>query len=192
MVADLEDPPGRASLEELEVNLAALENQLARLEKAVDRQVAANPVKVLDGLLIQMRDELGGVALTLTIPQELRGMLIRLPVPRLQFILENLISNALYWMKDKEQPRLHIELRERPTLLQILVRDYGPGIASEQWERIFDPGTSGRPGDEKGGYGLYRSREILARFGGRLVVNDSTPGVGSCFLLEAKKVEPEA
>jgi len=192
LVADLEDPPGRASLEELEINLAALEKQLGRLEKAVDRQVAANPVKVLDGLLIQMRDELGGVALTLTIPQELRGMLIRLPVPRLQFILENLISNALYWMKDREQPRLHIELRERPTLLQILVRDNGPGIAPEQWERIFDAGNSGRPDDEKGGYGLYRSREILARFGGRLVVNDSTPGVGSCFLLEAKKVEPEA
>jgi signal transduction histidine kinase len=192
LIKDLEDPPGRSSLEELELNLAALEKQLGRLEKAVDRQVAANPVKVLDGLLIQLRDELGGVALTLTIPQELRGMLIRLPVPRLQFILENLISNALYWMREREQPRLHIELRERPTLLQILVRDNGPGIPQDQWERIFDPGNSGRPAEEKGGYGLFRSREILARFGGRLVVNDSTPGEGSCFLLEAKKVEPEA
>ena len=192
LVDELEDPPSRSELEELELTLAALEKQLGRLERAVDRQVAANPVKVLDGLLIQLRDELGGVALTLSIPQELRGMLIRLPVPRLQFILENLISNALYWMKDREQPRLSIELRERPTLLQILVRDNGPGVPEDQWERIFDPGTSGRPSSESGGYGLYRSREILARFGGRLLVNDSEPGQGTCFLLEAKKVEPEA
>lgn len=47
----------------------------------------------------------------------------------------------------------------------------------------------GAPAGE-GGYGLYRSREILARFGGRLVVERSAPGEGSTFLLEVKKVEP--
>jgi signal transduction histidine kinase len=65
-------------------------------------------------------------------------------------------------------------------------------MAPEQHERIFDAGVSGREsGGTAHGYGLYRSREIMARFGGRIAVEHSAPGQGSTFLLECKKVEPE-
>ncbi len=179
--------PTAALCEELALELSALERQLDRLERAIDRQVATRPTRVLDGLLRQKREELAGVALELHIPSDLREMGIRLPAGQLQFILENLISNALYWMKDCEQPVLSLELRERPTRLQVLVKDNGAGIDPADHERVFEAGRSGREGE--GGYGLYRSREILARFGGRLVVHESAKGDGATFLLEAKKVE---
>jgi signal transduction histidine kinase len=123
-------------------------------------------------------------------------VLARLPVDKLQFILDNLVDNALHWMREQPAPRLGIDVRERPATLQVRVSDNGAGIAADQRERIFAAGVSGKQRAGKGteadgGYGLYRSREILARFGGRLVVEESAPGLGSTFLLEIKKVEPE-
>lgn len=185
------DPPA-ARLEELAFHLDRLEKTLGELEHRVDLQISSAPLKVLDRVLDSRSSELAGVELALSCDRELRQVLARLPVDKLLFILDNLVDNALYWMREKPRRRLEIEVSERPSALQIRVRDTGPGVPAAEREAIFEAGRSGRPtGGGGGGYGLHRSRELLARFGGRLTVEDSAPGEGACFLLEIKKVEPE-
>lgn len=190
----LEEPglPPEPRLEELAFHLDRLEKTLGELEHRVDLQISSAPLKVLDRVLDSRSVELAGVELALACDREARQVLARLPVDKLQFILDNLVDNALYWMRGRTRRRLEIEVVERPAMLQVRVRDTGPGVPESERERVFEAGRSGRPaGDGGGGYGLHRSRELLARFGGRLAIEESGPGEGACFLLEIKKVEPE-
>lgn|GEM_PF-2438125 len=187
-------PPAEDELQALAFVLDRLERALVDTQHRVDLRISSPPLKVLDRVLEDRSADLAGVELELHCERELRQVLVRLPVDRLQFILDNLVDNALHWMRGQPVQRLSIEVRERPSTLQLRVTDNGPGIPAERHERIFEAGVSGKEGaqqDRTGGYGLYRSREILARFGGRLVVERSAPGQGSTFLLEVKKVEPE-
>ncbi len=218
---DAEELPDEEGLEELAFRLNQLQQHLGDLEHRVDLRISSSPLKVLDLVIDAHKREFGGLELALRCDRDLKQVLARLPVDKLQFILDNLVDNAIYWMKDSERPRLEVELVERPSALQIMVSDNGAGIPRDRWEQIFHPGVSGKhteaaaetiegrgsvdqPEDENpggegsagkdgrhSGYGLYRSREILARFGGRIEVLQSKPGVGTTFLLEVKKVEPE-
>ncbi|MDP2360900.1 MAG: ATP-binding protein [bacterium] len=185
------DPPAEAALVELAFNLDRLEQALAATQHGLDLRISSAPLKVLDRVLEDRAAELAGVELELRCEREVRQVLARLPVDKLQFILDNLVDNALHWMDGLPRRRLAIEVRERPSTLQLRVTDSGAGMTPERLARIFEAGVSGRAGGEGRGYGLYRSREILARFGGALTVERSEPGQGSTFLLEIKKVEPE-
>jgi signal transduction histidine kinase len=186
------DPPLESAMQGLAFQLDQLEQALAFTQHRVDLCISSSPLKVLDRVLEDRASELAGVELELRCERETRQVLARLPVDKLQFVLDNLVDNALHWTKDQSTRRLAIEVRERPSTLQIRVTDNGCGMAPEQHERIFDAGVSGREsGGTAHGYGLYRSREIMARFGGRIAVEHSAPGQGSTFLLECKKVEPE-
>jgi signal transduction histidine kinase len=75
-------------------------------------------------------------------------------------------------------------------LVEIAVRDTGPGLSAEEIERLLGRGAAapiagdGRPsrGDSRSGLGigLPIAREIVEHHGGRLAV-ESTPGAGCCF-----------
>jgi signal transduction histidine kinase/predicted RNA-binding protein with RPS1 domain len=65
--------------------------------------------------------------------------------------------------------------------IEVRVIDNGPGIHWRDQERIFAPGFSRRGGS---GLGLYISRNLAERMGGRLTIFDSTLYLGSTFLLE--------
>lgn len=186
--------PVEDELQALAFVLDRLERSLAATQHQVDLKISSSPLKVLDRVLEDRATDMAGVELHLQCDREVRQVLVRLPVDRLQFILDNLVDNALHWMRGQPRQSLGIEVRERPSTLQLRVTDNGPGIPADRHERIFEAGVSGKEDAATaaaGGYGLYRSREILARFGGRLVVERSEPGEGSTFLLEVKKVEPE-
>jgi signal transduction histidine kinase/predicted RNA-binding protein with RPS1 domain len=66
--------------------------------------------------------------------------------------------------------------------IEIRVIDNGPGIHWRDQERVFAPGFTRRSGGA--GLGLYISRNLIERMGGRLNLFDSIMFVGSTFLLE--------
>jgi signal transduction histidine kinase len=193
LLKSMGNPPRQDKLEELAFHLDRLEKTLSELEHRVDLQISSSPLKVLDLVLLARSDSIAGLAMSIDCPRDLRQVLVRLPVDRLQFILDNLVDNAAYWMRKADPAELRIELRERPRHLQLRLSDTGPGIAEKDQERIFHAGVTERSEHASGvgGYGLFRSREILARFGGQLLLEKSELGKGSTFLLEVKKVEPE-
>jgi signal transduction histidine kinase len=73
-------------------------------------------------------------------------------------------------------------------LIQIEVRDDGPGIPADQVEKLFSPFVSTKKGRGTG-LGLPVSQKILAEHGGRIQVR-SEPGRGACFILELPAVAP--
>jgi len=103
----------------------------------------------------------------------------------LRQVLVNLVENAIKY--SPEGGRVELELARSNGRVRFAVRDGGLGIPASEHERIFekffrlDPNLSRGVGGT--GLGLYISREIVRRMGGRIRV-DSEPGRGSTFSFE--------
>lgn len=106
-------------------------------------------------------------------------------------ILENLISNSVYWM----QLRASRESQYRPAVtvsivvdpLAVRFRDNGRGIAPEHREKVFRPFWSLKEKTKRRGLGLFIARECASYLGGRLVLSESAdPNTGRLneFVLE--------
>lgn len=103
---------------------------------------------------------------------------------RISQVLINLLSNARKYSQ-KGSP-ITVALQQSGYETMISVRDMGVGIPSEALPHIFEqfyrvPGIEPQNGERAGtGLGLYISRKIVERHGGRIEVQ-STPGSGSSF-----------
>ncbi|WP_173519402.1 sensor histidine kinase [Ensifer sesbaniae] len=100
-----------------------------------------------------------------------RGMVIQ--------ILENMIVNSAYWLKqqkkyqDRFAPQITVVLDENEKSLTI--EDNGPGVTEDRRERIFQPFVTSKPTGQGRGLGLYISRELAEYHKWKLYM-DSTVG----------------
>ena len=91
-------------------------------------------------------------------------------------ILENLISNSLYWLDVRKQhephfcPLVTIIITADP--LRILFEDNGKGIAQENREKIFRPFFSLKETTKRRGLGLYIARDCAEYNRGNLTLDD--------------------
>jgi len=103
----------------------------------------------------------------------------------LRQVLVNLVENAVKYSPNGG--RVELELTPENGRVRFSVRDRGLGIPASEHERIFekffrlDPNLSRGVGGT--GLGLYISRELVRRMGGRIRV-ESEPGRGSTFSFE--------
>jgi signal transduction histidine kinase len=119
------------------------------------------------------------------------GIIIDTDPARLRQILLNLLSNAV---KFTSEGRVQIKVTEREEWCDIEVVDTGPGIAPEDFARIFEEfeQTHRTPAGAGTGLGLPISKRLTHLLGGELEVR-SELGVGSCFRLRLpRKRTPEA
>jgi len=76
--------------------------------------------------------------------------------------------------------------------VRLVVADSGPGISQAEQARIFEKFYRAGPELTRAsggtGLGLYISRELVQRMGGRLDVR-SEPGAGSAFVVELPSAE---
>ena len=106
-------------------------------------------------------------------------------------MLVNLLDNAV---KYGHAP---ISVRVEPAgrRVRITVSDSGPGIPFTEQRQIFErfyrsgPALTRAPGGT--GLGLYISRELVRRMGGRIAVR-SDPGAGASFVVELPRVTAAA
>ncbi|WP_313633079.1 ATP-binding protein [Brevundimonas naejangsanensis] len=96
-----------------------------------------------------------------------RGMLIQ--------ILENLIVNSAYWLKQQERfqpgfdPKITVTLDA--AVRSLTVEDNGPGVAEDRKERIFQPFITSKPTGQGRGLGLYIARELAEYHGWKLYMD---------------------
>ena len=106
--------------------------------------------------------------------------------PWVEAIWANYLSNALkYGCPNGGQPaRIDIGAErdpQTPNMVRYWVRDYGPGITSEEQAQLFTPFERLRQTDIAGhGLGLSIVLRIVNKLGGEVGV-ESTPGEGSTF-----------
>ena len=104
---------------------------------------------------------------------------------KLRQVLVNLLDNAVKYSPDGG--RVTVELGKAPGLVTLTVRDDGLGIPPGEHDRIFEKFYRLDPALTRGvggsGLGLYISRELVSRMGGRMSVR-SRPGEGAAFTVE--------
>jgi hypothetical protein len=105
--------------------------------------------------------------------------------PLFDWVIENLLKNALDAMEGKGQ--INIDIRQNEKEIFIDVADTGKGIAGANLRKVFKPGFTTK---KRGwGLGLSLSKRIIEQYhNGSLTVKDSEIGKGTTFRIELKKV----
>jgi signal transduction histidine kinase len=167
------------------LDLAKLETSTLKLEQ-VDVARLARALVGDNELLVQSRP--------VTLRTEVGGRLppVLAESAKLRVIVQNLLTNAL---KFTERGEVVVTAETPlPGVVQVRVRDTGPGIPADARERIFDLFHQLEPGDmrRKGiGLGLALARRFARAMGGDLTV-DSRLGEGSTFTLTLPAVSTES
>jgi len=110
------------------------------------------------------------------------NLIVRADEEMLRTVLRNLLNNALKFTP--AGGTIELLAKKNETGVEVLVKDTGVGISSENLEKLFDVGTSyttrGTNNEKGTGLGLILCREFVERHGGRISVT-SKPGEGSTF-----------
>lgn len=98
--------------------------------------------------------------------------------PLLQWVMENLIKNAVDAMDGRG--RIDIAMKTRNETAIISVTDTGRGIPHKDFKRVFRPGHTTK---QRGwGLGLTLAKRIVEHYhGGRIFVSSSSPGIATTF-----------
>jgi two-component system sensor histidine kinase FlrB len=111
----------------------------------------------------------------------LNGVTIHADRHRLEQVLLNLALNAFRFMPGGGWLSIRgVECSQDRGVVEVVIRDTGPGIALEDLPHIFEAGFSTRAGSS--GLGLAVCRRILEQHNGSIVA-ESRPGYGATFRL---------
>ena len=170
----------QTTIESLQDQLKTLHKRIAAFDELTSEKRQRKSIFDLVELVGQILDnharefERHGIAVRFEHPQNpfmikaVRGMVIQ--------ILENLIVNAAYWLKQQKR----FESDFKPCLIvavdveekTLSVEDNGPGVTEERRERIFQPFITAKPTGQGRGLGLYIARDMAEYHGWKLYMND--------------------
>ena len=86
---------------------------------------------------------------------------------------------------------IHLQTEIRGKNAAVIVGDSGPGIASQEQSRMFEPFVTSKEVGKGTGLGLYVSREIIGAMGGEISYSSSSLG-GAEFTIEIPiQIEPD-
>ena len=111
---------------------------------------------------------------------------VLLNAPLLQWVIENLLKNAVDAISG--QGMITIQMHENNHDVMVDITDTGKGIDAKTQRRIFEPGFTTK--DRGWGLGLPLAKRIVEQYhGGKLLLKQSQPGVGTTFRIILKKPE---
>jgi PAS domain S-box-containing protein len=179
--------------------LAEIDEAAARLDKLTEDLLDVTRLQA--GRLVLSRKPTDLVALTrhmvtqrqmttrqhaFSLDTEHTSLVLDIDRGRIEQVLSNLLSNAIKYSPHGGPIELTIREEVEPHIAFLSFRDLGIGIPLQQQARIFGRfvrAENARATEITGtGLGLYLSRELVERHGGRLWF-ESTEGVGSTFFM---------
>jgi two-component system NtrC family sensor kinase len=100
----------------------------------------------------------------------------------LEQVFINLLSNAIYAIKQKGtcQGRIEIRTSKSGTNVEIVISDNGTGIPDEDREKIFDLFYTTKPTGKGTGLGMPICQNIVNKLGGDIIF-ESRVGEGTTF-----------
>jgi len=170
--------------------MSALIEDLLAYTKATKYEEGSAPTVDSARILANVLDNMWG-ALEETGATVTHGQLpmVAIHEGRLAQLFQNLISNAIKY-RGKDVPRVHVQADERDGWCVFSVVDNGIGIEAQYAEQIFGlfKRLHSRDRYPGSGIGLAICQRVVEQYGGRIWLEQSTPGGGStfCFALPAR------
>lgn len=116
--------------------------------------------------------------------------MVPLPGFILRQVLENLLKNALYALKDEAHPKILVratqDLVEEELVFE--VEDNGPGFTEEGKERAFEAFFSTKTQELSSGMGLYMAYYLVNQVCGRIVIAEHS-GRGAILRVSLPRIE---
>lgn len=135
-----------------------------------------NVVQTVEEILTLVNSYLNraGIVLERRLPDELLPPVMAVP-GELDDVWLNLILNAHDALTGRPDPQIWVEITWEPDadMLEVIVRDNGPGIPVEIMNEIFKPFFTTKPAGEGTGLGLHICRQVVDRVGGTVHVETS-------------------
>lgn len=174
--------------------MAEMENDVKRLEVVADRfsKIGSKP-KLEDHFVYDVIEDFVNyfkVRVSNNISFEVTGnkdLMAGLNVPLFDWVIENLLKNAVNAIEGKGSIHVHIDTNKTKDQIFIDVIDTGKGIPRSKFITVFQPGYTTR----KRGWGLGLSltkRMVESYHDGRVFVRDSELGKGTTFRIILKNV----
>lgn len=169
--------------------LAQLINDLLDMEKLVSGRMAMTLTTERIGDVLNdaidavehYRDEQGN---TITKPEEWPDVDVHVDAVRLNQAFVNLLSNALKFSPEREAVEVSAAIFN--DVVQVVIRDYGPGVAADFQSQLFKRFSQADASDSRRlpgtGLGLAITREICDQLGGAVGYRDAHGG-GSEFYI---------
>ena len=170
---------------DMTARIGAITDELrAFSRKSTLKASPVSPDAAIDGALLLMGGRLAESGIRI-VRQDLAGVAVIAERVRLEQVLLNLIQNAAEAMEDagSPAPTLSIVVARRRRRIEIAVADNGPGVSPEAAATLFTPFTTTKATGL--GLGLVICRDIIAGFGGELVLKPSD--AGATFIISLKE-----
>lgn len=170
-----------------------LEKDVDRLRLVSDRfgKIGSSPhleetdiVKQVNQMVEYMRKRATG-KIVFTVNTHDKGQVVaRISAPLFDWVIENLLKNALDAMEGKGS--ITVDITEDEKFVSIDVTDTGKGISKKNVNNVFKPGFTTK---KRGwGLGLSLSKRIISQYHkGEIFVKHSEPGKGTTFRITLRK-----
>lgn len=116
-----------------------------------------------------------------SIPEGAEKVELILPIDSVAQALRGLLQNALD--ATQPQPRVTMNVQWNARRVQIIVRDEGPGMSAEASDRAGEPFFTTKEPGRGMGLGLFLTRSVIERLGGKLQLDSTPQGVTACVEL---------
>ena len=177
---------GRRCLERIEANVRRMEVLISDLLalSSIGRVVSTfkdiPSLEIVRNVTSDLEDRMNQKGIELVVADNLPT--IYCDGNRIYQVFENLLVNAIKFMRETQNPRIEIGCEDKEGFHQFYVRDNGIGIDQKHHREIFERfHRLKETEDEEGtGLGLTIVDRIVSHHGGRVWV-ESEPGKGSTF-----------
>lgn len=180
-------------IEQQATQLSRLINDLGESTRIENNKLELTLIETsIQDLVSQVAGDFARLTPNRSVLVQLRGSpLTRVAIDSGRFIqvLSNLLDNAAKYSGDESEIRVACE--ECGDIVRISVSDDGIGLLADQLERVFFQFYQGQTSKGGLGLGLYLSRELTSRMGGRIWAESAGKGKGSTFFIELMKVKAE-
>lgn len=182
-------------VEAVRATVSALRKQVSFLDPMLrttrEQKGTFSVARFVEEFVDLRRERLSRFEITASVVPE-KDFTVRMSRGRLIQVLENLMRNSEYWLRQSASGghgRITFEIIEP----QIVVSDSGPGVKPGVENALFEPFVSGKPAGQGRGLGLFISRQLLQRDGCDLVLEPDRNEKGRRyrFAVDLESVETE-
>lgn len=170
-----------------------IEKDVSRLRLVSDRfgKIGSTPqleekniIEQVSSMMDYVRKRAGGKVSFALDTHGVEHLPVKISAPLFDWVIENLLKNALDAMEGKGSMKVDIQSQEKNVIID--VSDTGKGISSQNISRVFKPGFTTK---KRGwGLGLSLSKRIIEQYHkGSLTVRQSELGKGTIFRIVLPK-----